>query len=107
MAAEDEVREIEEPIEHQDPGEEEMPAPSHRQVLIGRQRRPGGKATLFQRRRRRRVEAPSTPVVLKAWPKIVVTPAVAFPSSSCGGREREEGPLEIGRLPPGQQEGSR
>ena len=48
MAAEDEVREIDEPVEHQNPGEEEMPAPPHRQILVRRQRRPGRKAALFK-----------------------------------------------------------
>jgi hypothetical protein len=48
MAAQDQVGEIDEPIEHQNPGEEKMPAPTHRQILIRGQRRPGGKAAFLK-----------------------------------------------------------
>ena len=48
VATADEIGEIDEPVEHENPGEEEMPAPPHRQILISRQRRPGRKAALFQ-----------------------------------------------------------
>ena len=48
MAAPDQIGEINEPVEHQNPGEEEMPAPPHRKVLIRGQSRPGWKAVLFQ-----------------------------------------------------------
>src|ERR1700722_20340710 len=100
MAAQNKVCEIEEPIENQDPGEEKMPAPPHRQILGGWERRPGGKAALFKfavvaprcAEHAGRVEGMSEDRrETRGRIPIIVAPR----------REREEGPLEIGGLRPG------
>ena len=40
MAPDEEIGDIDEPVEDEQPGEEEVPAPSHRQILFGRQASP-------------------------------------------------------------------
>ena len=79
-----------------------MPAPSHRQILVGGQRRPGGEAALFQvavipargAEHAGRVEGMSEDRRYARGRIAIVVVAR---------RQREEGPVEIGRLPPGQE----
>ena len=64
MAAHEAADEIDEPVEHEQPGEEEVPAPARREVVIAGQRPIHGKAALVEPPSSR-ATSPSTPVVSK------------------------------------------
>ena len=102
MAAPDQIREINEPVEHENPREEEVPATPHRKVLIGRQSRPGWKAVLFQFAVSASRGAEDTGRI--EWvaedrrhaPRRIAVVVLAR-------RQREEGMLETGCRTPGQR----
>jgi hypothetical protein len=48
MASEQQIADIDRAIQYEQPGKKEMPAPTGREVLIGRDRHPGGKTALRQ-----------------------------------------------------------
>src|SRR5208282_2914207 len=102
MAAPDQVYDINEPVQHEDPGEEEVPAPAHRQILLGRKRRPGGKAALLQVAvlvARGAQEAGR----FERMPEYRRHAGSRIAIVVLAGREREERLVEIGLLPPGQR----
>ena len=90
MAPDQEIGDIDEPVDDEQPGEEEVPAPSHRQILLGRQGGPGRKRTLLHIAVGSPSKAPRNPVVSNAWPKKVVTPPTGSPlASSLAENERK------------------